>query len=437
MSPFIHTEYVDNFVALSQSPGLVCSLAAKVGKKLSERGLPTHEVEAGVGLERLGWKFGDKLPIVQITPKRLWRLRLATQELLKEGRASGKLVEKLIGHFTFAALLRREVLSCFQAVYVFIRRCYDKEVVLWLEVKRELFWASSLLPLVFRDLSAEWATSVFATDASFWGRGVVVTDRAASDIQAIGEYSDRWRFSVEEEGSIIGHPVLANDKPLGESGKQAVAGMRGGEVPDVPLEMLEGPWRRVESAKWNRSEAIPILEGRALVWLFQHLARSQHAHGKRHLVLSDSLTATLSWAKGRSRAKTMNRVCRQLGAVTLATGMNISVRWMPSELNPADGPSRGKPLGPFDPRQIVRDLNAAADREKGPGRSWRDVAFGAHQARIGGEGGGLAWVPERGLDEGKAGEAEEEPAWRAGGQRRASHWSNRSSSPTCRPTTVL
>ena len=49
MDPFVHTEYVDNFVALSQRPGLAFELANEVGQRLRERGLPTHEVEAGRG----------------------------------------------------------------------------------------------------------------------------------------------------------------------------------------------------------------------------------------------------------------------------------------------------------------------------------------------------------------------------------------------------
>ena len=49
MRPFVHTEYVDNFVALSQRQGLVKELATEVQGALQERGLPTHEVESSGG----------------------------------------------------------------------------------------------------------------------------------------------------------------------------------------------------------------------------------------------------------------------------------------------------------------------------------------------------------------------------------------------------
>ena len=39
----------------------------------------------------------------------------------------------------------------------------------------------------------------------------------------------------------------------------------------------------------------------------------------------------------------MLRVCQQVVAVTLASQMRLSLRWVPSEWNPSDGPSRGAP----------------------------------------------------------------------------------------------
>ena len=83
MKDYIHTQYVDNFVALSQRPGRARELAEEIGLSLNKHGLPTHDVEAGVGVETLGWLFSGEHPTVTITPKRLWKMRLATLELLR------------------------------------------------------------------------------------------------------------------------------------------------------------------------------------------------------------------------------------------------------------------------------------------------------------------------------------------------------------------
>ena len=128
LKTYLHTEYVDNFVVLTQQKGLAYELADRVGQSLRERGLPTHPVEAGAGLETLGWKFSSDHPMVQVTPKRMWKLRLATRELLRVGVCDGRLLERIIGHYTFAGLLQRGFLSIFQACYVFIRKHYDNTV---------------------------------------------------------------------------------------------------------------------------------------------------------------------------------------------------------------------------------------------------------------------------------------------------------------------
>ena len=142
--------------------------------------------------ETLGWSFDSDRPHVTMTPRRLWKLKLAVDELLRQGWGSGQLVERIVGHCTLASLLRRELLSCFQAVYVFVRKRYHVHGRLWPEVVRELRWISSLLPLCHRNLGAEWSPNIFAVDASTWGRGVV-TAKGGIDL---ADHFDRWRFKL-------------------------------------------------------------------------------------------------------------------------------------------------------------------------------------------------------------------------------------------------
>ena len=363
MQPYIHTEYVDNFVCLSQDPVVAHDMAKRVDVALQERGLPTHDVEASVGGCTLGWEFSDHEPAVHLSRVRLWKYRLGLLELLKRGRCSSRTLERVVGHLTFAGLVRREFLSIFQASYVYIRKGLGEQSQLWESVARELRWACSLLPLLHRDLGMGWSEDVSATDASFWGRGVTVTRRSRDMVKCVGQFNERWRFSADEEASV--HMGSHPDTNL--------------TTAEVPVEFVGSDWRQVDGAKWDREEAIPILEGRALIWLGQHLARSRKQHGKKHLILTDSMSAILALNKGRSSAGTMNRVCRQHAALMFATGMFFSLRWVPSELNPADRPSRGKPLGDFD-AVIAAKQWAQFHAEKGlktSTKSWRDRAFDA------------------------------------------------------------
>ena len=36
---------------------------------------------------------------------------------------------------------------------------------------------------------------------------------------------------------------------------------------------------------------------------------------------------------------------RKIGAITLATGVRLTLRWIPTDMDPADGPSRGEAIG--------------------------------------------------------------------------------------------
>lgn len=409
LKTYLHTEYVDNFVVLTQQKGLAYELADRVGQSLRERGLPTHPVEAGAGLETLGWKFSADHPMVQVTPKRMWKLRLATRELLRVGVCDGRLLERIIGHYTFAGLLQRGFLSIFQACYVFIRKHYDNTVQIWPEVHRELFWASSLICLIRRDLKARWSSTVHATDASFWGRGVTSTERDVEQIRSVAGQCDRWRFSAGEEKQVCHSESLTAVQRLDPESLQMAVQEPVGDldlVREVPLGFIGEDWKKVDSARWERVEGIPTLEGRSVVWLGQHLARSQKNLGRRHLILTDSMSVTLSLTKGRSSTRSLNRVCRQMAALELMSGMQFSYRWLPSEVNPADFPSRAQAIAGFSLNEGVDKLRASHAAKEVPvsRSSWRVSALRQYEQELSGgckaQGNGQAQAGEGAHQEG-------------------------------------
>ena len=198
-----------------------------------------------------------------------------------------------------------------------------------------------------RDLSSKWSSRVHATDASLWGRGVVASERRIEEVRQLGRRNDRWRLSSVEEHLILDEEfkkfpdkVEVNTLRVEDDGKLDEVGLA--DSVEVPLDFIGTDWSKIDGARWDRVESIPILEGRSVVWLFQHLARSQKNLGRKHLVLTDSMSVTLFLTKGRSSTKSMNRICRQVAALQFATGMMLHLRWIPSELNPADLPSRAR-----------------------------------------------------------------------------------------------
>eukprot|EP00971_Amphidinium_carterae_P248362 4930607-Amphidinium_carterae.1 len=71
----------------------------------------------------------------------------------------------------------------------------------------------------------------------------------------------------------------------------------------------------------------------------RHMLRTHHNFGCHLVQLVDNLPLALTLSKGRGKHQ-LNGVCRQFCSYLLASGCWVHSRWIPSELNVADKPSR-------------------------------------------------------------------------------------------------
>ncbi|CAK0807270.1 unnamed protein product, partial [Prorocentrum cordatum] len=299
-------------------------------------------------------------------------------------RLSGKDLEVLAGHCAHAFLMRRELLCCFNAVYAFIAKHRHERVPLWEVVRKELRWASHLVCFFWRDLSASVCPVAVSSDASERGRGVTVLEGDKGDIVEAMKYSDRWRIrdgsgGARAQAAELIEEALAGHRVPGErdEGAQpgAVAdgeadwGPEGGDrVPLVPERLLKGKWSVLCSRPWKRPEGMPVLETRSTLWGLRHQLRNTRWWGRRLLFLSDSMSATPALSKGRSSAPGMLRAVRAWASSLLVSGCFATVRWIPSELNSADAPSRrGLALGSRGRRSRGANPGPRGAAAAGPG----------------------------------------------------------------------
>jgi hypothetical protein len=77
----------------------------------------------------------------------------------------------------------------------------------------------------------------------------------------------------------------------------------------------------------------------------RHLARSRKEWDTRRLLFIDNLTALGCMRRMRARSVAMLRLLRRIGAVTLAVGIRVIARYVPTAVNFADGPSHGEAVG--------------------------------------------------------------------------------------------
>ncbi len=99
-------------------------------------------------------------------------------------------------------------------------------------------------------------------------------------------------------------------------------------------------WSPLISTAWRDPEHINALELRAVLLAVHWVLSHPSSLTRRVLLLVDSTVAFFSLWKGRSSSPQLLRILRKIGALLLAGGLALLPGWVPSEVNPADGPSR-------------------------------------------------------------------------------------------------
>ncbi|CAK0905964.1 unnamed protein product, partial [Prorocentrum cordatum] len=226
---FIHTEHVDNFVSLSRSVERAGDIARAVGRELNRVGLPTHEVEEGVGGQTLGWEFGSNDAVIGLNRRLRWRLRIGIQEILRQDRCAGDTLRRVISHYTSRGLIRRELLSALSAVYSFIR-------VVELSSFNER-WRFG------RDNEKSMPPRAF--DIGMWEDETEETKTSAG-------FGEPHHVLKASHGLLFEEPIKVFPKPPEAKFRS------------VSKEVWGGVWKRVLSKPWGREEPQVILEGRAL-----------------------------------------------------------------------------------------------------------------------------------------------------------------------------
>ena len=109
-------------------------------------------------------------------------------------------------------------------------------------------------------------------------------------------------------------------------------------------------WKIAVANRWNFGAHINVLELYAeaigMSWV---LRKGTPRVGRRVILLQDSQVAVYAGTKGRCSSLPLVRPLRRTAALLLAGNLHVDRLWIPSKANPADGPSRGRAVGVFDP----------------------------------------------------------------------------------------
>lgn len=265
---------------------------------------------------------------VEIPAERMIVLRQMLRSVTARKRIRPYLVEKLMGHVTWAALASREAFAIFDRIYPWMQR-YRKcrrAIAIPNDVRKELLIAEALCPLWGADIRAPIDSTISAVDASGHAIGVCTTESFEPEtLRGIYGLSQVQGEHARLDGSDLVTPTT----------------IRG--IPAADLTSV------VDSATWRTTVSCPVRHTSDHInqkeMLVHEVAlrkrlKDRSTWGRRHIILGDSRVCTCALAKGRSSSWRLRPHIQRIAALQFATGARLAPVWISTRCNPADSPSR-------------------------------------------------------------------------------------------------
>ena len=244
--------------------------------------------------------------------------------------ASPAAVAGYLGSLQWLHLLRRPLLSGLGAAYDFARDALDwRRVDVPRRVVTELV-VGAVLGLYWEvDMCRPFLPLLGATDASLeFGHGAALAELPVEDLLSISRLSDKKGEHVLLSGSELPVEAESRSRALGQRYRLGLA------LADFEV---------LFSIRVLDPGHINLEEERALIRYVHWVLRSPARFGHRIVVLIDSRVVLGGTTKGRSGSAALNKLLRQVAALTLAGGLLLHLVFVPSAHNPSDPPSRGGP----------------------------------------------------------------------------------------------
>eukprot|EP00435_Cladocopium_sp_Y103_P076203 s26_g81.t1 len=344
--------YCDNVHSLCTNSNACQRAKDEMCVALEGIGFELHEhADACSFFETLGGVIDGKRGQVRSTNAKVWKI-IHAFETAAFSRVDPKTIQRLLGHSMVLSVLNRCGMSVFRKLYDFSTSNSPPRFLSPSERDEcEIF--AGIAPLLIADLRREWSSTITCSDASPLGFGICERRVSPSVAKQHGRWSERWRFKRlpadqwKPRQRCEGRDVLTDVRTVvGSFEEESVEDVYVGndDFPEVPDSLMDPQrWHTVKMGRWaHLGEHITLKEARSLLIAVRRLSRSSECRGKKHLVLLDNLALVFAATKGRAHSFDLLRVLQKISAICLAAQISLKPRWVRSEVNVADAPSRGK-----------------------------------------------------------------------------------------------
>lgn len=300
--------------------------------KSTEVGLTERE-----SLTFIGWEWDLRKATVRPRAAKINETIALTAEYFSTEVGVLRAAERVVGKLVWICMGCRALLSTLRQTFFALdtARATGKSDSLLIDtVRRELYHLAVLSPYARIDLCRSTWTKVVCVDASENAGAVVYCHATMEEIDNLISAFARYRCTSvmvnRREDADNSGPVLGVASALWQK--------------RIRQFVEQHCWFEAFSHIWRRKEHINSLEAAAAL-LGMEWAVSHPITGSRILLLSDSMVVIGALSKGRSSSERLSLYCRRFCAVLLAHDVSVSLCYVPTGCNPADGPSRGRPIG--------------------------------------------------------------------------------------------
>ena len=206
----IHWGFIDDFAGillggkdLPATIRLAKELAEKVKSEFISRGWGVHKETLGSDLLSLGIDFCLIARRIRGSMLLWWMVCEATDHALRLPYVTAEAVEKIVGVWTWLALMNKCALSCFSLVYKWIRRWGGKGAQrLTSGVRAELSSMVAISVTFGQQLNALWAKLAYLVDASPSGGAVLISHATQEELWTEAEFAEKngWWARLEDAG---------------------------------------------------------------------------------------------------------------------------------------------------------------------------------------------------------------------------------------------
>ncbi len=334
----VHGVVIDDFFIFSRNKKVAEEQLRSVLAAYREAGFVVKEnkvvMPTSSPVKVIGLTVDGRAATVTLPLESQLSLTRSTLILMNQKEVTGLTLAHIIGRWTWWMMVCRPSLAILQHSYRFCQMAQHRKFTLWFSVRRELSSLLAIAPLLCARLDSPIFHRAVASDASELGAGVVTTLVSEPLMASL------WPLCSNRHHAYVQTLLSAAER---RTLRHRVSPLRSSPLPafnSYYSSISSSRWTAVISSPWKGEEHINVLELRAALLAAHWSLSYRNSINSRMFMLLDSTVAFFSIWKGRSSSPKLLLVLRKLSALCMASGLQLLLGWVPTELNPADSASR-------------------------------------------------------------------------------------------------